>query len=712
MTITFPLANLTDSLKIQSVKWLLESNQETSGMASGAIIVADLGPRYWTAEVEMGQLTHGEAVQAQAIIESLDGGMNDFYLHDPRIPYPQSDPGGKLLTNGSSVTIGGVAASGDAINGTYRYEDRAVTFTEAVLATTPTGTYFDADGILQTAPANVARIDYGAFGNLLRFPNNFETTYWNKFNSSCIQNAAIAPDGTMTADKLNDNATNSIHTFDRQIPAAASTIYTTSVYLKAGDIIRANVVVDAGGNNYANVWVDLQSGVILSGGSFTGFSNYSATITNVGTGWYRVTLTYRTHASATQMYVAVRTSSLTSDFYAGTGQGIFVWGLITNLGATALAYPRKPLGIRMEYNTAQMLAWSQQFDNPAWGKNALTVSANWPTTTNIDGLVTSDKLIENNTLANHYFFYPVTGTAGTRYVFYAILKAAERTKVIIQLSNNIGSAAEARYNLLSGTIEYTVSFQTDFGAVTSSMTNLGDGWWQCEISAIKGGANANVWPIIYLVNSASASNYTGDGVSGVYIGHAQLEAAAVGSYPIISTSAAVSRATDYMSIKAKGINNWSFGFLNSNPGFANIPNTFIAGNLFGWLQTWTATRAAQPGEPTVTIAEISANNKEIKLSGLPAFYTLTAGDMMAFDFGSNPVHRGLHRFVSSVTADIDGLTPWIELRPHLSPGVTVGTLVTLKKPAARVKLVPKSFNPGTGRRSITSGMTMSVRQVV
>ncbi len=120
--------------------------------------------------------------------------------------------------------------------------------------------------------------------------------------------------------------------------------------------------------------------------------------------------------------------------------------------------------------------------------------------------------------------------------------------------------------------------------------------------------------------------------------------------------------------------------------------------------------AAWPG--TVTISAVNSNRKQIKLAGLPANYILTEGDMLSFDYGSNPVHRALHRFVSPIQATAGGVTDWIELRPHLSVGAVAGLTVSLAKPAARVKLVPKSFNPGTGRHRMTSGMMFNARQVV
>lgn len=113
---------------------------------------------------------------------------------------------------------------------------------------------------------------------------------------------------------------------------------------------------------------------------------------------------------------------------------------------------------------------------------------------------------------------------------------------------------------------------------------------------------------------------------------------------------------------------------------------------------------------TPKIYALDVNNKEMRIYGLPAGYKLTAGDFIAFDYGSNPSRRAFHRALNTVTADGSGITPAFEVRPYIRAGVQTDINVTLVKPAAKVGLIPESFDPGTVSPVATAGMRFSVIQ--
>lgn len=117
------------------------------------------------------------------------------------------------------------------------------------------------------------------------------------------------------------------------------------------------------------------------------------------------------------------------------------------------------------------------------------------------------------------------------------------------------------------------------------------------------------------------------------------------------------------------------------------------------------------GTNVVQIADVKANNKELKFKGLPPAYQIRRGDMFHRDFGSDPVHRGLHRVsTDSVVADGSGNTGWIEFRPHLYPGAAVNDVIMLKRPAALCRMVPKSLNEGQPAGARNYGMAFEIRQ--
>lgn len=110
MALTFPLA-LSDfalAMKKLSIKFRLVDNSQASGLGSGQILVSQVGPRYWEADVTLREGLHRELIQMQAFVESLDGGLRSFYMYDPRCAYPQYDPDGTKL-NGYTPEINAVS---------------------------------------------------------------------------------------------------------------------------------------------------------------------------------------------------------------------------------------------------------------------------------------------------------------------------------------------------------------------------------------------------------------------------------------------------------------------------------------------------------------------------------------------------------------------------------------------------------------------------
>lgn len=104
MSLTYPLAAaaLADLLFIADVQFRLEWQQEVTD-AGGDMLVADVGPAHWMADITTIPMAHGQAEQVLARLNSLGGGLRTFYLHNPRLPYPQADPDGSSYGASSPV---------------------------------------------------------------------------------------------------------------------------------------------------------------------------------------------------------------------------------------------------------------------------------------------------------------------------------------------------------------------------------------------------------------------------------------------------------------------------------------------------------------------------------------------------------------------------------------------------------------------------------
>jgi hypothetical protein len=106
------------------------------------------------------------------------------------------------------------------------------------------------------------------------------------------------------------------------------------------------------------------------------------------------------------------------------------------------------------------------------------------------------------------------------------------------------------------------------------------------------------------------------------------------------------------------------------------------------------------GAATPTIHTLNADNKRLRVTGLPSGYVLSPGDYIGWTYLSNPTRYALHRLVTGATASGAGLTPLFEVTPHIAPGVTTGAAVTLVRPAAKC-LIRAQY--GAGVPLITNG---------
>ena len=199
----------------------------------------------------------------------------------------------------------------------------------------------------------------------------------------------------------------------------------------------------------------------------------------------------------------------------------------------------------VEPQRTNLILYSEQFNNAAWGVQEATISAN--ATVAPDGTNTADKLIESNNTAIHevYTNVPLSLTAGSTYTKTVFAKSAERTQVSLNfVTGSFVQGAGVIANLTTGTLG-TV---TNYGSVTGStatITNVDNGWYRISITMTPA-STANFYADFSPALSGNI-NYLGNGTSGIFIWGAQIEA---GSYPtsyIPTTSAAVTRNADIIS---------------------------------------------------------------------------------------------------------------------------------------------------------------------
>jgi hypothetical protein len=225
----------------------------------------------------------------------------------------------------------------DAISG-----NNLITFTR-IMTGASVATYVGADGLIKTAGNNVPRFDHNpttgeslgllveeARTNLLLQSSDLTTASWGLTNVTRTANSTTAPDGTNTAVKI-ASTTGTWQTFLSQVSVAGITAIPTtfSCYAKAAE---ANWFCLAGIQfGEAIAFFNLATGAL---GTRSAGSAHS--ITPVGNGWYRCSVTCAS-ASSTQwgFFPASTDNTLTP---APIGNGVHVWGPQLEAGAFPTSY--------------------------------------------------------------------------------------------------------------------------------------------------------------------------------------------------------------------------------------------------------------------------------------------------------------------------------------------------------------------------------------
>ena len=161
-------------------------------------------------------------------------------------------------------------------------------------------TYFDSAGVMQTASSGVARFDHNpstlaslgllveeARTNICLQSEDFSAAGWTPQFATVDANAGAAPDGSITADRINVAASSNIHNVYRTITVVVSTNYCLSAYFKDDGAGYAGLCFGSGTNWVSATW-NLSTAAIAQTavGSSSG-TLVSTGIEDAGNGWYR-----------------------------------------------------------------------------------------------------------------------------------------------------------------------------------------------------------------------------------------------------------------------------------------------------------------------------------------------------------------------------------------------------------------------------------------
>lgn len=212
-------------------------------------------------------------------------------------------------------------------------------------------------------------------------------------------------------------------------------------------------------------------------------------------------------------------------------------------------------GLLIEPAATNLLTYSSDFDNAAWEKTNTTISAN--TIAFLNDEITADTIVENTTasVAHATGHSSFTISANNNYVASFIIKDAGRNKGAIRyVTGTFLTQISADYDLTAKTISSAYqSLGSGSTNLVSGIKELGKGWFLVWVGGKLDNSSTSASVRLALSNGSSTT-YNGDGSSGVYIGHAQCELGLVPTSIIQTTTPAVTRALDLLTVSTTNFN--------------------------------------------------------------------------------------------------------------------------------------------------------------
>jgi hypothetical protein len=374
--------------------------------------------------------------------------------------------------------------------------------------------------------------------NLLLQSNSFDTT-WTTTNSS-VTSGQSGYDGSSDAWLL--ESTGASGSLRQSI--SSSGVLSYSFYAKAGNVNYVRLRLDAA--TETNAWF------LLSGSGSVGTltNGISSSIESVGGGWYRVSvnanatslITIRVYpsninaggnSSGDNVYIQnaqLETGDIATDYIPTTTVAVSV-GPVANL--PRLNYPINSDGsvgcpsLLLEPQRTNSLTYSEQFDNAAWGKVGVTISAN--TATSPNGYFDSD-VVQSTTASTNDLRQNITFSASTNYSYSFFLKGGTSEQVRMQVYDG-SSFFRLEVNPLN-----SFAVVDEAGLNSYLIEDYGNGWSRVIMnfttSAGAGAGYVQLYP-----------DRTGD-LNNVISWGAQLEAGAYATSYIPTLGATVTRGAD------------------------------------------------------------------------------------------------------------------------------------------------------------------------
>ena len=356
------------------------------------------------------------------------------------------------------------------------------------------------------AAASTSRPTVSARYSLLTYSEQFDNAAWTKSQASVTADAVIAPNGTLTADKLIDSTSSTEHGIYSSV-TIANNVY--SVYAKAADLSVFYFRFRQSTGQALSVAFDLANGTVCkTTNQGTYYTTGTGSIESVGNGWYRCAVTVVCSSLTSNVFLSLANTNNptfnTNGEYVYTGDGVngvYLWGAdlrVSNDGVGLPVYQR--VAASTDYDTAGFPIYLR-----ADGSN------DYMLTNSIDfGAGATNAPLGSELVTNGNFATDSDWTKGTGWTISG--------GVATTAAGGSGSLDQA-ISLSSGKfyrIEYTITgwvagqVQPGFSGgstVLGPLSGTGNGTRVCYIAAVSGNNTLRIF------KNASADSFSIDNVS-------------------------------------------------------------------------------------------------------------------------------------------------------------------------------------------------------
>ena len=286
------------------------------------------------------------------------------------------------------------------------------------------GTRVNKEGLIEVVENDRPRIDYkdsedGVFllekaaTNLVTYSEDFSQSAWTKSNSSITSNSVISPDGSLNADKLKEDSTNTYHRLANVLSISNGVSYSVSIFVKRAER-RYVRFASAFGSGDALTDFDILNGTVLNG---------NGSIKDYGNGWFKITNNFTADSTFTSINVFqlfLLNDDKVRDYQGDGTSGVYVYGAQLETGNLSSYIPTQGTIQTRVAETASGSGNSEVF-NDSEGVLFADIAANANDLTN-KGITISDGSVNNR----------VT-------MFYTNVSNAIQVKVVVGGSNSLNS---------------------------------------------------------------------------------------------------------------------------------------------------------------------------------------------------------------------------------------------------------------------------------